>query len=330
MRFSIVTPVYNAEKYLAEMLDSVFSQSLYDWELLIVDDGSTDNSRSIIEKAAEKDPRVRPVYLEENSGSCFYPRRLAIERSQGDYIVNIDADDIVEKDYLYNLETTLRETGADLVYADMFIFDEENQPVKFIPTDEEVYSQTFIGRSIFNKTLDRWEVSGVAATARSLALLSLQFYDHEFSLERYWGGHHDENLTRIDLYLAEKVAFAHAKYLYRNNPVSITHNISSRRFDLLEADENLCRFTGRYFGTDSYEYKLSHRQLFHHVIEFIRFLNKYPSFENRKSAKEITKRALRSIDFKAIQNIVSPRYFAVLRLGFNVAKQVLAVYERKN
>ena len=329
MRFSIVTPAYNAEKHIGEMLDSVRRQTLYDWELRIVDDGSSDNTPHIIAAAATDDPRIKPLYLDDNSGSCFFPRRVAIERSEGDYIVNIDADDIVERDYLYHLDSKIRETGADLVYADMYHFEKDKQPVKIIPKEESVYSETYLGQSIFDRTLDKWEVSGVAATLRSLSLLSLQLYDHEFSLEKYWGGHHDENLTRFDLYLAEKVAFASSKYFYRHNPESITHHTGVGRFDLLEADINLCFFTLKYYGEESDEYKLAHRQLFHHVIEFIRFLNNNPALEGRETATAITKKALKSIDLKAVKDIVSPRYFKLIQMGFHFTKKFLAIYDEK-
>lgn len=329
MKFSIVTPAYNVSRYIGEMLDSVRHQSLFDWELRIVDDGSTDGTQQIIKAAALKDPRIKPVYLDRNSGSCFFPRRVAIESSEGDYIVNIDADDIVEGDYLYHLDNRIRETGADLVYAEMYLFEEDKQPFKIIPKEKTVYSQIFNGKDIFDKTLDGWEVSGVAAISGSLARLSLQLFDHEFSLNTFWGSFENENLTRLDLYLADRVTFAKAAYFYRQNQDSVTHRLSLRKFELLESDINLCKFTKKYFGDGAKEYKLANRQLFHHVIEFIRYLNNYPSFEGRKTATAITKKALKSIDYKAIRNIVSLRYLAVLRMGFQVAKKVFAAYEGK-
>ena len=329
MRFSIVTPAYNAGKYIEEMLDSVRCQSLYDWELSIVDDGSTDDTRQIIEKAALDDPRIKPVFLDNNSGSCFFPRRVAIESSLGDYIVNIDADDIVERDYLYNLESSIRQTEADLVYADMYLFKDGESPVKFIPEDHDVYNHIYDGQSIFSKGLDKWEVSGVAATSRQLAIQSLQLFDTEFSLDRYCGSFENENLTRLDLFLAERVAFAPAAYYYRQTLESVTHTLNLSRFELLDADSKLCSFVLRYFGKYSEEYRLAHRQMFHHVIELIRLLNKYPYFEGRREAVEITKRISKEIDFKAIRPIVSPRYLALMKRGYLFTKLVLGIYERK-
>lgn len=329
MRFSIVTPVYNAGENLHEMLDSIRHQNLYDWELRIVDDGSTDNTPDIIAAAATDDPRIKPLYLDDNSGSCFFPRRVAIERSEGDYIVNIDADDIVERDYLYHLDSRIRETGADLVYADMYHFEVGKKPEKYIPKEPNVYFQTFNGKSIFNKTLDKWEVSGVGATSRSLALTSLQLYDYEFSLDRYWGAFHNELLTRLDLYLADKVAFAPASYFYRQHPESITHKINLGRFELIEADESLCLFALKYFGIESYEYKLANRQYFHHTFELVRLLNRFPSFDNRNQAIELIKRAFKNVDLKAIKDIVSPRYFKLIQMGFHFTKKFLAIYDEK-
>ena len=329
MRFSIVTPAYNVAQHLREMLDSVRRQSLYDWELRIVDDGSTDDTRKIIEAAAIDDPRIKPLFLDENSGSCFFPRRVAIERSEGDYIVNIDADDIVDKDYLYILETKIRETGADLVYADMYRFEEDKQPVKIIP--RETYdTQTFSGKSIFNKTLDKWMVSGVGATNHSLALTSLQLYDYEFSLERYWGAFHNEVLTRLDLYLADKVAFAPALYLSRQYPQALTQEINQSNFELIEADENLCLFTLKYFGMESKEYTLANLQLFNHLIKLIRLLNQFPSFNEDHNRVYIIKKALSKIDYKVLQNIVPKNFIRVMQMGYFCAKKFFLVYYGKN
>ena len=329
MRFSIVTPVYNAEKYLPDMIRSVRSQSLYDWELIMVDDGSADNSREIIRAAALEDPRIRLLCLEENSGSCFYPRRVAIEQSSGDYIVNIDADDTVEKDYLYQMESTILRTGADLVYADMFLVEDGEEPIKFIPKEDSVYSKLYEGRTIFSMTLDGWGVSGVAATSRNLALNSLKLYDQEFSLDRYWGAFHDENLTRLDLFLAEKVAFAPTKYFYRQIPESLSHSVSLGKFDLLKADENLCFFTFKFFGDGSQEYMLAERQFFHHIIESLRLLNTNPAFEGRDRAIEIIKRAIKKVDHKAIRDIVSPRYRTLIKMGYHPSKAILKMFDGK-
>ena len=322
MRFSIVTPVYNAGEYLEEMLASVESQSFTDWELRIVDDGSSDTSRAIIENAAAADPRVKPLFMPRNSGGCFLPRREAMEAAEGDYVVNIDADDTVEPDYLMKLNERIEATGADLVYADMHI---DSRKVM-----EHTHYSDFkphAGKALFKGTLDGWEVSGLAATKRSLALRSLALFDAEFGEGKaVCGGYHDENLTRLDLFLAKKVAFADAAYHYRKNPESITQNVSPRRFEQLEADYRLAQFTGKHYGKDSEEYRLAHRQLFHHTIESIRFLNRH---RRLKPGFPAIKRAFGRIDFKAIKGDVSPRYWALMQTGYPLTKFILGIYAGK-
>ena len=331
MRFSIVTPAYNAGKYIGEMLDSIRCQSLYDWELMIVDDGSTDNTVDIIGSAALEDPRIHLLHLKENSGGCFQPRRVAIEESRGEYVVNIDADDFVEKDFLLKLNTKIEETEAELVCTDMYILNPGEAPHKILPLIEDLYHHIWEGKSIFNHTLNKWDLSlnGVALR-RNVALQSLELYDKEFHKFDKWGGHHDENLSRIDLFLAPRVAFSDASYFYRTVADSITHQTSIKRFELLNADINLIKFTGRHFGEDSEEYRLSQAQLFHHVIEFIRYFNRNKKIKEFAEGEEILRNAFASIDRNALRQHVSSRYRILTSFGYRFTKSVLRVYSGDN
>lgn len=93
MSISIIVPVYNTEKYLSACLDSILTQSFTDFELLLVDDGSTDKSGEICDEYAQKDSRIR-VFHKENGGVSS-ARNLGIEEAVGDYLHFVDADDIV-------------------------------------------------------------------------------------------------------------------------------------------------------------------------------------------------------------------------------------------
>lgn len=319
MRFSIVTPAYNAGPYIKEMIESVKSQSFTDWELRIVDDCSSDNTKEIIQAAAAEDSRIKTLFLTSNSGSCFLPRRKAIETSEGEYIVNIDADDAVEPDYLLKLDAVIRQTGAELVYADMYLWDGENKE-KIIPKGQDVYGKLYTGQSLFRKTLDGWDVSGVAATSRDLALKSLVLFDEDFGRKEAWGAFHDENLTRLDLYLAGKVAFANAEYGYRTVDNSISRQLTDKRLELLKADMSLVGFVARHFGNESEEYALAHRQLFHHVIEFMRLRPK------RRGWEKAVREAFNAIDLNAIRTMCSPRYWWLLKSGYPFANMILGIY----
>lgn len=91
---SVIMPVYNAETFLNQSIQSVIDQSYQDWELLIVDDCSSDNSASLIQHFAESDKRIKYFKTDKPSGSPTLPRNIGIEKAQGRYIAFLDSDDV--------------------------------------------------------------------------------------------------------------------------------------------------------------------------------------------------------------------------------------------
>lgn len=90
---SVITPVYNAAQYIKETIDSIQSQTYSNWELVLVDDGSTDNSDALYLEMSKKDPRIRFERFLTNQGAAFC-RNRATELATGDYIAFLDADDL--------------------------------------------------------------------------------------------------------------------------------------------------------------------------------------------------------------------------------------------
>ena len=97
---SVITPLYNAEKYIGETIESVIAQTYQNWEMLIVDDGSIDNSLKIIREYEQKDLRIKVFELGYNSRRPAVPRNHAIENAQGEYLAFLDADDLWLKNKL--------------------------------------------------------------------------------------------------------------------------------------------------------------------------------------------------------------------------------------
>lgn len=110
---SVIMPVYNSEKYLSACVESILMQDFDDYELLLIDDGSTDGSPSICDAFAEKDSRVR-VFHKENGGICE-ARNFGMERARGRYIAFSDHDDIVLPGFLSENYRALEESQADIV-----------------------------------------------------------------------------------------------------------------------------------------------------------------------------------------------------------------------
>ncbi len=98
-KVSIITPVYNSEKYLKETIECVINQTYQNWEMILVDDCSKDNSQEIIEAFTKKDERIKYIKLKENSGAAV-ARNKALEESQGRFIAYLDADDVWKNDKL--------------------------------------------------------------------------------------------------------------------------------------------------------------------------------------------------------------------------------------
>lgn len=120
-KISVIVPVYNVEKYLHRCIDSILAQTFTDFELLLIDDGSTDGSGAICDEYATKDNRVR-VFHKENGGVSS-ARNLGLDNMRGGYLTFVDSDDWVDSTYLGEL---IEYSDADLVVSD-FIVEGESQ-----------------------------------------------------------------------------------------------------------------------------------------------------------------------------------------------------------
>ena len=98
MLISIIIPVYNVELDLEKCLESIINQTYKNIEIILIDDGSTDNSGKICDIYAEKDCRIE-LLKQENSGVCS-ARNLGISKATGEYVTFVDADDWIEEDYI--------------------------------------------------------------------------------------------------------------------------------------------------------------------------------------------------------------------------------------
>ena len=114
MFFSILIPVYNTSEYLPECMDSVLSQSFHDFEVVLLDDGATDNSGQLCDEYAQKDDRVRVIH-KQNEG-LMMTRRRGFKEAKGDYFICVDSDDkLYDPQVLKKIHRQIEKTGCDLV-----------------------------------------------------------------------------------------------------------------------------------------------------------------------------------------------------------------------
>lgn len=126
---SVIMPAYNCEKYIAEAIESVIKQTYKNWELIIVNDASTDDTEKIIKSYQEKDKRIKLISLTENQGVAN-ARNTAIQNSEGRYIAFLDADDIWQKNKLQKQIQILNNSNTDISYTTYLMIDETGKTIK--------------------------------------------------------------------------------------------------------------------------------------------------------------------------------------------------------
>ena len=139
---SVITPVYNSELYLYDFVSSVLQQSYTDYELILIDDNSSDDSLKICESFAKKDDRIKVYHLERNEGASR-ARNFGIKKSHGDYITFADSDDYLPKDALGKLLADAVDKKSDIVFGNIKVIS---------PTNDFCIRKFPNGKRIFNKS----------------------------------------------------------------------------------------------------------------------------------------------------------------------------------
>lgn len=126
VKVSVVMPLYNSERYVAEAIESVIEQTFTNWELIVVDDGSTDKSCEIVEEYAKKDNRIKLMYNPTPNRMPSSPRNIGIQAAEGEYIAFLDSDDIWLKEKLSQQLELFKDKRTAVVYSDYEKIDEHS------------------------------------------------------------------------------------------------------------------------------------------------------------------------------------------------------------
>lgn len=151
---SVIVPVYNVEKYLNRCVDSILAQTFADFELILVDDGSPDQSGAICDEYTEKDSRIKVVH--KGNGGASSARNTGLDIARGQYIVFVDSDDWVQREMLYSMIRLMEVYNADIVEMGFYIVretidelnkntEEEIVALNGLKAAESLYEDTFFG-----------------------------------------------------------------------------------------------------------------------------------------------------------------------------------------
>ena len=238
---SAIVPVYNVEKFLNECIDSILNQTYTYFELILVDDGSTDQSGHICDQYAEKDGRIRVVHQSNQGLSAA--RNKALDLVTGEYITFIDSDDIVSEYYFEELLLLILKYDADISVCDIISFKDgkcfENRG------EPDAYNVVCMDNkeavlSIYSNNKRHISVSAYGKLYRKFL-----FDNQRFPVGRI---HEDQYIIPIVFHEAGNVVWLErALYWYREREGSITHqNFSLKRYDDIKAVDhciiyfNLC------------------------------------------------------------------------------------------
>ena len=148
VKISVIIPVYNSEKYLKECLDSVLNQSFNDFEVICINDGSTDSSLKILNDYQSKDSRIK-IISKENNGAAS-ARNIGIKESQGEYVYFMDSDDILELTALEELYDLAETKNLDLIIFKLINFDDGTVEKYETAYYEMAFLKELVGQRIFN------------------------------------------------------------------------------------------------------------------------------------------------------------------------------------
>ena len=128
-KITVIVPVYNVENYLNKCLDSLINQTYKNLEIIVINDGSTDNSGIICQEYAQKDNRI--IYVEKENGGQSEARNMGLDRMTGSYVTFVDSDDWVESDYVETLYQKITEYQTDIAVGNYCKFNESDSNFYF-------------------------------------------------------------------------------------------------------------------------------------------------------------------------------------------------------
>lgn len=244
---SIIVPVYNAEKYIERCLDSIFSQTYRDYEIIVVNDGSTDRTEEILQQY-RTDERIQ-YFSQQNQGQAS-ARNIGLERSRGEYISFVDADDIIQETFLEVMMGYAQKYSADIVQCNfqsghecVFIDGKVSKHVK-------IYSGPEFLREYFNP-----RIPGIGGV-----LWNKIYHRKVFDGIRFPNGriHEDVAVLYQLIYRASKVVYTNSElyYYFLSHDSTMRNKFSLKRMDWMTAFKEKLFFLQEHQERELYERSL--------------------------------------------------------------------------
>ena len=258
---SIVIPMYNAEVFISGTINSVLKQSFAEFELIIVDNSSTDNSKGIVKDFIMLDNRIKLIELEYNSSEPARTKNIWIENAKGEYIAFLDADDIWDINKIEKQIKFLRENNIEFTSTDCILIDDKNKEINL----------NFLSK-IYNKLLKKNTICDVI---KNNFILTSSVLVKKSLLKKFEEDKRNTTVKDFDIWL--QVLAKHENiYKYQNEKLILyrvlENSVSNRKNILnqeLKANLVLANFILKH---EKYLSCYLHRQFFYMIIKKIKTL----------------------------------------------------------
>lgn len=324
---SVIMPVYGVEDYVGGAIESIQAQTLTDWELFCVDDGSKDRSGEVCDSYAAKDPRIHVIHKE--NGGAPSARNVAIDQAEGKYLYFCDADDWAEKTMLSDMVRIAEENGSQLVVAGFYIDTFYSDTEKFTQS-QEVPSRVFATQREFREHAHELFDQNLLYTPWNKLFLASYIKDNKLYFPQTFWDDFPFNLSVVrDI---EKVAVTSEKYYHfiRKREESETARYRSDMYEKREEEDGWMKDLYAYWNVSSPESKeFLDRRYIERLVGCVENLtNKNCDLSRRAKLKEIHQYITTPRAKEAVKN-AQPRsgYMKVMLIPFKLRSTLLTYLE---
>lgn len=275
MKFSIIVPVYNTEKYLNECLDSLINQTYRDFEIILVDDGSTDSSSRICDTYAEQNPDKIKVIHKPNGG-LISARVTGNKHASGDYILNVDSDDFVSLDLLKTINEKTEEYDSPdmIIYSFVYYSDEKTENRKETLSNADKVFEDESKKRLYECLISNNLITSIWTKAVKRNIIESNPTDYS----EYYNRNMAEDLlqTLYPITQSERILYINTPlYFYRYNPNGISRSVSYEMLDknnTVHVYYEIKRYLKKWgMDNDEYNLKLDAKWLSEAMYTLIRF-----------------------------------------------------------
>jgi len=280
MKVSVIVPVYNVEKYLEKCLNSLVNQTLEDIEIIVVNDGTKDNSQKIIDKYTKKYPKKVKGYIKENGGLSS-ARNYGLKYASGEYIAFVDSDDYVELDMYEKMYNKAISENFDIVACDLFYVYDDKKVEAFSNLNNDIFTQEEIKQSMINIYPSAWN-----------KIYKKDLFKHKiYFKDRVWF-EDVEFLYRL-ISKVNSIGVVHEKfYNYVQRAGAITKTFDDRLFHYIDNWNGILDYYKKNKIYDEYKLELEYCYVRYLYATFIKSAS---NFTDKKLYEEAVNKAIENV-----------------------------------